>query len=173
MPSLVRALGLAAIAGGALRVVDSFVTQALPAGTLAALYFTTDMFLLLGIAGIYLSRRATLGIAGTLGAATFVVGILLVRVSAFGMLGANGYQLAAAIALIGLVILSTEFLLRRTADAAAAVLWLSAFALGVIGALGLLTPVMTILAGVAFGAGFIVVGWSVLSRDHEVLAAGD
>jgi len=84
MPTLVRPFGLAAIAGGALRVVDSFVPQALPADVLAVLYFTTDVFLLLGIAGIYLSR--TLGVAGVIGVLIFVVGILLVRASAFGML---------------------------------------------------------------------------------------
>lgn len=167
MPALVRALGLAAAIGGVLRVIDSFVTQALAADTLAALYFATDVFLLLGIAGIYLSR--TLGVAGVIGVVIFVVGILLVRASAFGMLGPNGYQLAAAIALLGLVILSAEFLLRRTGTAPA-MLWLSAFGFGVIGVVGLAPALMTILAGIAFGAGFIVAGWSILSRDQDVLA---
>ena len=163
MPTLLRGLGLAAIAGGALRIVDSFTTHSLSAGTLAALYFATDVLLLLGIGGIYWSRRATLGIAGVMGAAIFVFGILLVRASAFGMLGANGYQLAAALALVGLVILSTEALLRRTDAGVSAPLWLVAFVFGTIGAFGVMTPVMTILAGVAFGAGFVAAGFKVLA----------
>jgi len=163
MPTWLRALGLAAVGGGALRVVDSFTTHSLPAAMLAALYLATDVLLLLGMAGIYWSRRATLGIAGVIGAATFVVGILFVRVSAIGMLGANGYQLAATIALIGLVILSSETVLRRSGATASAVLWLGAFVLGVIGVFGIATPVMTILAGVAFGMGFIAAGWRVVA----------
>lgn len=169
MPAFMRALGLAAIIGGVLRLIDSFVTQALPADTLAALYFATDVFLLLGIAGIYLSR--TLGVAGVIGVVTFVVGILLVRASAFAVLGPNGYQLAAAVALLGLVILSAESLLHRI-DVASAALWLSSFVFGTMGVLGVMTSMMTILAGVAFGAGFIVAGWSILSRDQDVLATG-
>jgi hypothetical protein len=160
---LLRGLGLAAIAGGALRVVDSFTTHSLPAGTLAALYFATDVLLLLGIAGICWSRRATLGIAGVVGVATFVAGILLVHASALGVLGASGYQLAAAITLIGLVILSTESLLLRTGATASASLWLVAFVFGVVGVFGVMTPVMTILAGVAFGAGFVAAGFNVLA----------
>jgi hypothetical protein len=163
MPTLLRGLGLAAITGGALRVADSFTTHSLSARTLAALYFATDVLLLLGIGGVYWSRKARLGVAGTIGAAIFVFGILLVRVSAFGVLGANGYQLAAALALVGLVILSTEALLRRTDAGASAPLWLVAFVFGVVGAFGVMTPAMTILAGVAFGAGFVAAGFKVLA----------
>jgi hypothetical protein len=163
MLALLRGLGLAAIAGGALRVVDSFTTQSLSAGTLAALYFATDVLLLLGIAGIYWSRRATLGVAGVIGAAIFVFGILLVRLSAFGLLGTNGYQFAAALALVGLVILSIEALLRRTDAGVSAPLWLVAFVFGIVGAFGVMTPVMTVLAGAAFGAGFVAAGFKVLS----------
>lgn len=170
MPTLIRALALAAIAGGALRVADSFLTQALPADVLATLYFATDVFLLLGIAGIYLSRR--LGIVGVIGVLIFVVAILLVRASAFGIFGANGYQLAAAIALIGLVILSAEYLSRRT-GIAPAMLWLSAFGFGVIGVLGFVPALMTMLAGVAFGAGFIVAGWQAVALGQtDLVEAG-
>lgn len=163
MPTLLRVLGLAAIAGGALRVIDSFTMQSLSAGTLAALYFATDVLLLLGIAGIYWSRRATLGIAGVIGVAIFVFAILLVRLSAFGLLGANGYPLAAALALVGLVILSSGALLRRTDAGVSAPLWLVAFVVGIVGAFGVLTPLMTVLAGVAFGAGFVAAGFKVLA----------
>ena len=94
MHGLIRTFGIAAIIGGLLRVADSFTTQSFSAGTLAALYFTTDLFLLLGMAGIYLCRRTTIGVAGTLGAAIFTLGIVLVRVSAFGVLGTTVISLA-------------------------------------------------------------------------------
>src|SRR5258708_498377 len=155
MPTWVRALGLAAVGGGALTVVDSFTTHSLPAAMLAPLYLAARALLLLGMDGIFWSRRATLGIAGVIGAATCVVGILFVRVSAIGMLGANGYQLAATIALIGLVILSSETVLRRSGATASAVLWLGAFVLGVIGVFCLTTPVLTGLAARASRLGFL------------------
>src|SRR5579871_4040650 len=124
MKPIIQALGVAAIVGGALRIADSFVTHVLVLDTLALLYVLTDIFLLLGIAGIYLSRRATLGAAGVIGATIFAAGILLVRVSAIGVLGASGYQLAASVALAGLAILSVETVIRRNGRYLSAALWL-------------------------------------------------
>jgi len=103
-----------------------------------------------------------------IGVLIFVVGTLLVRASAFGTLGANGYQLAAAIALSGLVILSAESLSRR-AGIASAMLWLAALGFGVIGVLGFVPAIMTIVAGVAYGAGFIVAGWQAVALSQAYL----
>ena len=163
MHGLIRTLGIAAMIGGLLRVADSFITQSASAGTLAALYFTTDMFLLLGMAGIYLSRRTTIGIAGTLGAAIFTLGIVLVRVSAFGVLGTNGYKLGAAVALLGLAILSAETLLPRHGGTSSAILWLLSFALGILAAAGVAPAILMLGAGVAFGAGFVAAGLEILA----------
>ncbi len=163
MPTLIRAFGIAAVLGGALRAADSFAAQAFSAGTLASLYFVTDVFLLLGIAGVYLSRRATIGIAGTIGCAIFTLGILVVRAAAFGILGANGYQLGAAIALLGLAILSGETLLRRHGGTTSAVLWLVSLALGLVATFGIAPAMFMLAAGVAFGAGFVAAGFETLS----------
>jgi len=100
----------AAILGGALRIVDTFTTQVLPQSTLTVLYFATDVLLLLGIAGLWAARRATLGPAGTIGIALFVAGILTVRASAFGI---GTYPIGSLIALIGLLAYSLEALIRR------------------------------------------------------------
>ena len=163
MRTLLRIFGLAAIAGGMLRVIDSFTSASLSPATLAVLYFATDVLLLLAIAGIYWSRRANLGVAGVTGTAVFAVGIVLIRISAFGIFGANGYQLGAAIALLGLAIFSLEELLRRDKTNAAAILWLAALVFGILGALGVMAPLMMIAAGVAFGTGFVLAGRQVLA----------
>ncbi len=163
MNPMVRVLGVAAMAGGALRIADSFVIHVYSLAMLAMLYLLTDIFLLAGIAGIYWSRRATIGIAGTLGAAIFTIGILLVRVAAFGMFGSSGYQLGATIALIGLAILSAETLARRNGAYVSAGLWLLSLALGVAGALGVMPAALQLLAGVAFGAGFLAAGVEALA----------
>ena len=160
---LMRVLGSMAIAGGALRIVDTFTAGSFSPRTLSLLYFVTDVFLLLGIAGICWSRRATLGIAGFAGAAIFTLGILWIRFSAFTTAGVNGYRIGAAIALIGLALLSTEELLRRSPISAAPILWLAALLFAVAGALGLMVSLMTVAAGIAFGAGFVVAGRQVLA----------
>jgi hypothetical protein len=161
MRSTIRALGVAAMAAGALRIVDSFTTQGLSPTTLAWLYLVTDVLLLLGIAGIYWSRRAQLAVAGTSGTVIFIIGIVLIRIAAFGVLGSSGYQLGAAVAVLGLALFASDDLLRRSGHDAAASLWLATFAFGVAGALGLMPVVMTMLAGVVFGAGFVVSGLEV------------
>jgi hypothetical protein len=127
MKPAVKVLGMAALAGGALRVADSLVTGVSSTSTLALLYLLTDFLLLLGIGGIYWSRRGRLGAVGTIGAATFVAGIVLVRVSAFGALGASGYMLGATVAVIGLAVLSAETLIRRSGAYRSAALWLLAW----------------------------------------------
>ncbi len=99
----------------ALRIADSFTGEILPAPTLAVLYFVTDVFLLAGIAGVWWRRRPRLGWAAMAGLTVFVLGILAIRVSVYGVLGANGYQLGAAVALIGLAVYAMETLLRRNA----------------------------------------------------------
>ena len=54
-----------AVAGGGLRLANSFTTDVLPGRTLALLYLATDVFVLAGIAGIWSRRRGTLGPAAT------------------------------------------------------------------------------------------------------------
>lgn len=158
MPTIIRALGVAAIAGGVLRVVDSFTMQSFSPTVLAWLYLATDALLLLGIAGIAWSRRAQLDFAGSSGILIFVVGIVLIRIAALGALGSGGYALGATVAVVGLALLAADDLLRRTGRDATASLWLATFVFGVAGTLGLMPVVMMMLAGVAFGAGFIVAG---------------
>src|SRR5262249_16994108 len=112
MNTILRAGGVSAVLGGLLRIVDTFTTEVLPQGTLAILYFVTDVLLLAGVTGLWLKRRGALGSVGTAGLATFVLGILVIRASAFGI---GSYPLGAAIALVGLALYSAETLLRRNA----------------------------------------------------------
>lgn len=159
MNILFRAGGVSAVLGGLLRIVDTFTTEVLPQGTLAVLYFVTDMLLLAGVTSLWFKRRPMLGFAGTAGLAIFVFGILTIRASAFGI---GSYQLGATIALLGLAIYSLETLLRRNAAVLAPVLWLVSLAAGIAATAGLAPLPMMAVAGVAFGAGFVAAGWQVL-----------
>jgi hypothetical protein len=150
---------LAAIAGGALRIADSFTAGVLAPGTLQVLYWTTDVLLLGGAAALWAARRASLGWAGTGGLAVFAAGILTIRLI-------GDYRTGAEVALLGLSLYSIEALVRRR-DAAAAASWLIALAAGIAGALGVLPQAMTEAAGVAFGLGFVLAGIALLTQKKE------
>jgi len=167
-PAVFRASAVLAIAGGGLRLADSFTTGVLSARALALLYFVTDVCLLAGIAGIWWWRRRTLGHAGTAGVVIFIAGTLAIRVSALGLLGSGGYQVGATIALLGLAAYSVETLLRSGAAPWAPVLWLAALASGIVAVLGVAPLTLTMAAGVAFGAAFIAAGVDML--HHQSVA---
>ena len=156
---MLRVSGWAAIAGGGLRIADTFTTQVLPQSTLDVLYFVTDVLLLAGIAGLWTQRRATLGLAGTIGIAVFVGGILTVRASAFGI---GTYQLGSLLALIGLAAYSGEVLIGGKGAAWAPLLWLTAFAAALSGALAGQAMLWFAVSAVAFGLGFVAAGVTLL-----------
>jgi hypothetical protein len=158
-----RAGGFCAIAGGTLRFADSFAASVAPPHILAILYFATDILLLAGVAGLWWRRRANLGIAGTAGFAIFVIGILGVRVSALGLMGKDGYLLAAGVSLLGLALNATETLIKRSAALWSPVLWLASLGCAIAVVAGVAPEVMTIASGVAFGAGFIAAGSEALA----------
>lgn len=147
MRALLRAAGMAAIAGGSLRIADSFLKA--PPDRLGLLYFFTDVLLLGGIAGLWSKRRTTLGIAGTPGIAVFAAGILMVRASA---LGVGTYTLGATISLLGLALYSIDALFKGSRVAPIA--WLAALTAGVLGSV--------VAAGVLFGLGFVAAGLDIL-----------
>lgn len=155
MNSVPRGFGLAAVGGGALRIANSFTGNVLSDGVLTTLYFVTDIFLLTGIAGLWWRQRAIIGLAGTAGIVIFIAGIVLIRLSALHVEGL-GYQLGAAVALIGLAVYSLEALVLQGAPQWAPILWLLSLVLGVGAMLG--APVLIVLSGLVFGLGFVAMG---------------
>lgn len=152
MTALVRIGGIAAIAGGLLRIADSFVPADWPADVQYRLFFATDVLLLAGAAWLWWTRRATLGIAGIAGLAIFAAGILVIR---FG-----DYALGAPMALVGLALFSGEVLLGGRGPRVAAIAWLASLGLGIAGML-VLREALTAAAGVAFGLGFVAAGLTI------------
>lgn len=149
--TLLRISGAAAVIGGVLRIAGTFAS-ALGEHEAQLFYFATDLFLLTGLAGIYLSQRGSLGITGLAGTAIAALGILMIRSSAlFG-----GYQIGAAVTIIGFAVLGVAMLGARTAKIAP-LLWIGALALGIAGDV-LDMNLLGLLAGIAFGAGFACAG---------------
>ncbi len=155
--NLLRISALAAMAGGLLRIAGTFAAQ-LGAHDAQLIYFATDVLLVAGLLGIYLSRRGVLGAMGFAGFAVALFGILMIRsAELFG-----GYAMGAAITITGFVVLGIAMLLARM-EKTAPILWIASLVLGIAGS-ALKLDVPAALAGVAFGAGFALAGWTLYRR---------
>src|SRR5712691_5270700 len=95
--TLSRLSAVAAIVGGALRVADTFLTTAVAVQIQQLAYFVTDLMLLFGLCGIYLSRSNRLGLAGLAGFAVSITGILMVRSSGLSLFGLSPYLVGASV----------------------------------------------------------------------------
>lgn len=153
-------LGKAAIIGGAMRaLVPIFVAAKIGDTSLQIYYLVADVFLLLGICGVYFGTEKPLGLSGAVGFAIFVAGILLVRS------GLGGYQIAVAIALLGTTIFATSMLWHGLPKPTP-VVWLLAQAAGLASLFVFPTAFVT-LSGVLFGLGFVVAGIEQNARLSE------
>lgn len=146
----------AAIFGGSLRVISTFVPYTPHSPALELLYGTVDILMLFGLMAVYskVSRRlGWTGFAGFILAATSMASIVGPDPSKFGI---DFYEAGAAGLLIGLATLSIA-LLKHQRLQAAALLWLAALASALIGIL--ISAVLAVsFAGLLLGLGFAAAG---------------
>ena len=154
---LFRLSGAAAIAGGALRIFSAFPLLTDPIQQ-QWLWVIVDIFLTLGLIGIYVSRAAKLGF---LGLASFV--IAMAALSFVGgpdadPFGFSTYEQGAMTLVIALIGLSLAWVRAGGRPLAAPICWFaSALAAGL--------PVYGfMIAGMLFGAGFVLAGVLLLRR---------
>lgn len=149
---LLRLSAVAAILGGGLRATGAFLSKA-DIHLQQTAYFITDLMLIFGLCGIYLSRSNRLGLTGLLGFATSITGILMVRT-----LGPGSYVLGASVTLLGVVVLGVTMLAKAAVPRMAPVLWIVSLIVGLIGLLPFRINWGVTAAGVVFGLGFIAAG---------------
>lgn len=155
--TLLKLGGVAAIAGGALRLGEPLLKAAFTGNAFQLSYFVIDIFLLLGLVGWYSWRAEKLGIAGLIGFVSGAVGILAIRSA--NLFGPQGYMLGATLLLVGLAVMNAPALIRREGPICPPLLWLIAFVCG----LGsLVYPPLAFVAGTVFGIGYIFAGISLL-----------
>jgi hypothetical protein len=160
--TLVQLSALAAITGGALRVSDGLLVPSMSVQVQQFAYFITDLLLLCGMCGIYLTRSHRLGLAAFTGFVVFWIGIFMVRSSTLSLFGYSAYLIGATVTLLGAVALGAEMLLREVFPRWAPVLWIAALFLGMFGLRSAWAGWSVTLAGVVFGLGFIAAGASLL-----------
>ena len=161
--TLVRLAAIAAILGGALRIVDAFLSIS---GTQfqQLAYFVTDVMLIFGLCGVYFSRSNRLGFPGLFGFVLAITGILMVRSAALSIFGLSAYLVGAAVTLLGVDLISIIMLIRGVFSKLVPALWIASLAFGVLGLLGAAASWAIPLAGVTFGAGFIAAGIHLFSN---------
>lgn len=163
---LFRLAGVAAIAGGLLRILASFpVTE--DRITIEWLYTAIDVFLLFGVMGVYLVRADRLGFLGMASFGVAVAALSFIGGPDADPFGFSTYQdgaMALAIAMIGL---SIAWLRAGERPWIAPIGWFgSVVAAGVLGRLPDPFPSYGLAAaGVLFGAGFVSAGIDLLSRS--------
>lgn len=160
--TLLRMSGVAAMIGGLLRVLSALP---LPLEQIAqeTIWIVVDVFLSLGLIGIYLARAERLGF---LGLASFVVA--MAALSFIGgpdadVFGFSTYEQGAAALAIALLGLSIAWLRAGERPLAPPLLWFgSAIAAGLLGMAPSLAQYAFPVAGALFGAAFVAAGGDLL-----------
>lgn len=152
--ALVRAAGLAALTGGALRIASTFIPYAAESAALEALYALIDACLLLGLIGVYAAHPSALGRVGLAGFVSAALGVASILGPDEQTFGADWYAIGASIFVVGLALLSVQ-MLRARVMAGAALAWLGAFASALVVPF---TPYAFASAGLLLGLGYVLAG---------------
>ena len=121
-----RLAGLCAVFGGLLRLLSPFL--GLDGQNQQIVWLVTDVFLLLGLTGIYGYSRKLLGLTGMLGFTLAVIGVLIVRSSGAEVFGERTYAYGAVIWTVGMAVLAFPMLLRGVGHMVAAGFWIQPIA---------------------------------------------
>jgi hypothetical protein len=154
--TLARFGGLAAIAGGALRTLSSFVPYD-PSTPHELLYLAIDLLLLFGILGVYAVVRESAGLLGFVGFVLALSGTAAI-VGPDGRLGpVDVYQAGSSVLVAGLVLLAVGTWRTASLPRWVSALWIATFVLGLA---NLVVPsaVLFAAAGIAFGLGLVGAG---------------
>jgi hypothetical protein len=155
--TLTRLGGLAAILAGILRGANSFVPSNAPnSGAIAILYLMTDIFILLGIIGIYGFLHQHSRLWGFWGFLLAVLGIAIIRTGTIA--GVYLYPIGALCFTAGLSLFAVGAWIARKLPRWVPVFWVLSTIIGFVGYFVPGLKVLFVLSGVIFGIGFAGAG---------------
>ena len=155
--TLLRLSALAAILAGILRAIASFVPAGRSSINIELLYFSIDLFLLLGLIGFYAVQYEKVGAVGFMGFLLAVIGIITIR-SQYAMPSIQLYPLGALTFLAGLNLLTIySTLAKQLPKWVTAILLLSTVS-GFAAFAFQNNPLPFIVSGILFGISFFGIG---------------
>jgi hypothetical protein len=162
--ALFRLSGAAAVLGGLLRMVSA-APLPLDQMALESLWTIIDVFLSLGLIGIYLARAQRLGFLGLASFALAMAALSFIGGPDADVFGFSTYEQGAAALAIALLGLSIAWLRAGERPLAAPLLWFgSVIAAGLLGMVPASAPYAFAIGGVFFGAAFVAAGWDLLNE---------
>ena len=151
---------LAAILGGILRGIGSFVPASTPVIPLEALYFLTDVFILFGVMGLYGLQHEEAGLWGFFGFVLATVGIGIIIGPDGSIAGVNVYPIGAGIFSVGLILLAIGSWRANKLPRWIPFLWILSMVVGSIGYFVHDLNLLFVISGVLFGWSFAGAGIS-------------
>jgi hypothetical protein len=165
--SLFRLGAIAAMSAGLLRIGSSFLGYTEPGPAREILYLTIDLCILFGLLAIYFYQYVELGKTG---AAAFVVALsgAAIIVGPDGSIGSVPmYPLGSALLLLGLSAMAIAGWRAALIPRYALVSWLAALVLGAGTTVPGTPSALFLLAGLAFGLGFLGAGLKIWSSTRS------
>ena len=156
MERMVRWGAICGMAGGALRVVTTFIPWQAGNAGLEIVYAATDLAMLFALIAVGLATARALGRIGFACWAVALAGLASIVGPDPVAFGIDFYQLGAAIFVLALGAMAAMLLARRTMRAASG-LWAASAVLALLAAA---SPLAFAAAGLLLGLGFIAAGWA-------------
>ena len=160
-----RLAGLCAVFGGLLRLLSPFL--GLDGQNQQIVWLVTDVFLLLGLTGIYGYSRKLLGLTGMLGFTLAVIGVLIVRSTGAEVFGPRTYAYGAVIWTVGMAVLAFPMLLRGVGHMVAAGFWTLALLIGIFSVMRPGESWGLRAAAITFSLGYIAAGLPLFRKPKE------
>ncbi len=156
--ALVRIGAAAAILGGALRIVSTFVPYEADSVPLEALYGLIDVCLMFGLIAVYVASAAAVGFVGLAAFLVSLAGIASIVGPDTQAFGIDLYRVGALVFVAGLAGLSVQ-LLRARMMGLSAVLWIATLVAGLVSAV---VPAAFVASGLCLGVGYVLAGVEML-----------
>lgn len=165
MERMVRWGAYCGMAGGALRIVTTFIPFHAGSGGLEAVYAATDLGMLFALIAVGLAAGDALGRIGFACWAVALAGLASIVGPDPVAFGIDFYRLGAGIFVLALGAMAVALLVRQTMLPAAG-LWVASAVLALVGgATGTMLAFAT--AGLVLGLGFLAAGWAMLSSARR------
>ena len=158
--TLIRLGGVAAIFAGLLRAGSSFIPD-LTMGQgifLEVLYLIIDVLILIGLLGVYGYQHETAGYSGFVGFLLALIGTAII-VGPDGRIGSlDMYTVGTGLIALGMLLLAIGTWNAHRVSRWVSILWVVSTLVGIAGFLLGGSAWTLLIAGVAFGFGFVVAG---------------